>query len=153
MSTGYAAYQIDESSRAELLRRFPPKYSDAVAHHITHKYAATKADVPPQPQEVNVVGYHDSGAMEVLVVQVDGRRFQEAGNDGGENFYHITLSLDRAQGVSPRNSNDALQKIAAEQGEAALCNLSEPFAVSVTPRLLVDTGNNGPQKSRPSCNP
>jgi D-glycero-D-manno-heptose 1,7-bisphosphate phosphatase len=134
----YAAYEIDSDSREMLLEAFPPRHADVIAHHITHKYDATAADMPPVPAEVRVTGHHDNGAIQVLVVQVDGRRHQAARADETPRWYHITLSLDRAQGVEPKNSNDLLAAIAKEKGAAGLDNLPAPLDILVTPRLLLD---------------
>ena len=134
MSDGYIAFVIDDKSRQKLLKIFPPKYPDVIAHHITHAFGVSdKEPLPAQPENVVVRGYHDSGAIQVLVVEVDGRKNQ--GLDTS-NFYHITLSLDRAQGVTPKNSNDILQKIVSNGGEEALRNLPAPIEISVTPVFI-----------------
>lgn len=134
MSNGYIAFVLDEPSRQRLLETFSPKYPDVIAHHITHKFGVSDQEpLPPQPQYIKVVGYHDSGAIQVLVVGVDGRKNQDAET---ERFYHITLSLDRAQGVKPENSNDVIKKIVAEKGEGALCNLPEPIEISAAVRFI-----------------
>jgi predicted HD phosphohydrolase len=58
----YLAYELSEASRRDLLSRFPPKYSEVKADHITVKFPATPEDaVPPPPDSVRVVGYADSG--------------------------------------------------------------------------------------------
>jgi len=82
-----------------------------------------------------VRGYHDSGAIQVLVVEVDGQK------NHGSQKYHITLSLDRTQGVEPKDSNDVLRKIAAEKGESALDNLPEPIEICATPVFIKDEPN------------
>lgn len=134
MGTPYTAYVLDDASRRLLLETFPPKYGDVIAHHITHKFGAGESDVPPPPRDVRVIGYHDSGAIQVLAVAVEGQRKQATESE--PRFYHITLSLDREQGVSPKDSNAVLRKIVAENGEAALANLRESIGITVTPRLL-----------------
>lgn len=144
-SVPYAAYVIEEESRSALLKTFAPKHPDVVAHHITHKYGAGEADVPAAPQSVKVVGHHSDDAMEALVVEIDGAKHQTTG-EAETRYYHITLSLDRAKGVNPRNANDLLRRIVKEKGEGALRNLPEPFEVVVTPQLLVDSG---PQPKQP----
>lgn len=138
MPTGYTAYELTEESRAALLKAFPPKYADVIAHHITQKYGAAEGETPAQPKSVIVAGYHDSGAIQVLVALVDGRQYQAEGLDGAKKFLHITLSLDREQGVSPKNSNDVLQKIFNERGQGALYNLQQPLEIKVVPKFLLD---------------
>lgn len=134
----YAAYEIDKASRDMLLEAFPPRHADVVAHHITHKYGATETDLPAMPIQVRVTGHHDNGLIQVLVAEVDGRRHQVLREDETPRWYHITLSLDRAQGVAPKNSNDFLAAIVMEKGAAGLDNLPAPLDISVTPRLLLD---------------
>lgn len=152
--TDYTAFEIDAASRERILGMFPAKYPDVVAHHITHKYGATAADLPPPPRNVEIVGYHDSGAIQVLVAEVDGRKHQASlDDDGHRKFYHITLSLDRAAGVSPRNANDVLQAIVSAKGEEALANLPEPLRIEVQPKLLADSGGNPKPKSSPPAPP
>lgn len=138
----YAAYVLDDLSREKLLRRFPPKYPETVAHHVTHKYGATAADVPPPPGIITVAGYHDSGAIEVLTVLVDGCSFQAT--PGERRYYHITHSIDRAQGVAPKNSNDVLAALVSMQGEGALYNLPEPLDIMAVPQLLQDAAEPKP---------
>lgn len=138
----YAAYVLDDLSREKLLRRFPPKYPETVAHHVTHKYGATAADVPPAPGKITVAGYHDSGAIEVLTVLVDGCSFQAT--PGERRYYHITHSIDRAQGVAPKNSNDVLAALVSMQGEGALYNLPEPLDIMAVPQLLQDAAEPKP---------
>jgi hypothetical protein len=136
MTDGYIAFVLDEESRQKLLKTFPPKYADVIAHHITYAYGVSdKEPLPPQPQKIVVRGYHDSGAIQVLIVEIDGRKNQALDEN---NFYHITLSLDRSQGVEPKNSNDVLQKIVAAAGEGALYNLPEPIEISAVPAFIND---------------
>lgn len=137
--TPYAAYVLTQDARADILARFPAKYPKVSAHHITHSYGAKAESIPPPPEKVTVVGYHDDGASQVLVVEVDGRKHQGAhADEGTPRFYHITLSYDPAQGVRAVSSNAMLEKSARENGEAALRNLTEPFEIEVTPALLRD---------------
>lgn len=138
MATFYAAYEIDPTARQLLIDTFMPKYPDVVAHHVTYKYDAVPDDVPAPPQKAQVVGYHDSGALQVLVVDIDGNRHQAPRADGVQKLLHITFSLDRAQGVSPSKSNAFLEKIVAEKGSAALYNLPDPIEITVTPKLILD---------------
>jgi hypothetical protein len=99
----YTGYLLSEESRALLLAKFPPKYKDVIAHHITEKFgvkANTKA--PEQPSEVWVVGYMDDGeGVEGLLVEVDGTVERPSGGK-----YHITWSIDRSKGKKPYHTND-----------------------------------------------
>lgn len=144
MAKGYTAYVLDQESRQRLIDIFGPKYPETIAHHITHKFGATEDDVPEMPQSVRIVGFHDSGAMQVLVAEVDGER-RQATTGEGERFYHITFSLDRAQGVEPKDSNAVLQKIAAEKGPDALRNLHDPVEITVKPQFILSGSSKNPQ--------
>jgi hypothetical protein len=153
MDKTYTAYLIEDEARAALLETFAPKYPKTVAHHITHHYGGGAGDMPEKPQKAEVVGYHDSGAIQVLVVEIDGRKHQQQSKGEPPRFLHITLSYDPAQGASPGKSNDVLEKIVAEKGEAGLRNLKEPIEISVTPALLIDRARRPAPKAPPPAAP
>lgn len=97
---------LDEGDRTALLARFPPRWPDVIAHHVT--LAALVTDpLPPAPQ-AEVVGWVDDGiGLQALVVALDGTTDRPDGST-----YHITWSLDRAAGRTAKQSNDVL----AERG-------------------------------------
>ena len=121
----YLAYELSESSRRELLARFPPKYSDVKADHITVKFPAVPEDAaPPPPDSVAIIGYADSGdGLEALAVEIDGVRERPDGN-----AYHITLSLDPQRGKEPGHSSELLRSQAPAQ--------VSPIPIRVVPRIL-----------------
>lgn len=91
---------VDEAQRVELLQQFPPRYPDAVAHHVT--LASGSADPLPDPKIGEIVGRADDGeGVEALVVSIDGGTDRP---DGGT--WHITWSL--APGREAKESNDAI---------------------------------------------
>ncbi|WP_265570258.1 hypothetical protein [Sphingomicrobium nitratireducens] len=92
----------DESRRA-LLDRFPPRYPNPIAHHVT--LAGHRANAPvPAEALIEVVGHADDGrALEALVVSVDGTLDRPDGS-----IFHITWSLDPQAGVVPKDSNALL---------------------------------------------
>ncbi len=94
---------LDESDRTSLLERFPPRWPDLIAHHVT---LASQSDDPlPRETSGEVVGQTDDGhSLQALVVAIGGTDHRP---DGGT--YHITWSLDRAAGREPRQSNDVLR--------------------------------------------
>ena len=99
----YTAYVLTEESRSALLEKYPPKYKQVIAHHVTVQFGVPKSTTTPNVAEVKVVGYADSkDGIEALVVSVDGELRKEDGN-----FYHITLSLDPAK-YKPKDSNDLI---------------------------------------------
>lgn len=86
----YTAYVLSQHSRHMLLKKFQPKYSRLIAHHTTVKFGVPKDAVAPDPANLVVVGYVDSGdGIEALVVSVNGETRREDGS-----VYHITWSLD-----------------------------------------------------------
>ena len=94
---------LDAADRDRLIARFPPRWPDAIAHHVTLAFASD-APLPHAPATAAVVGHADDGAgVEALVVAIDG---STARPDGSR--YHITWSIDRARGRRPRESNDVL---------------------------------------------
>jgi len=86
----YTAYVLTDESRKLLIEKFPPKYSNVVAHHVTVNGSAKKDAELPEPAEVRVIGEADTGdGLQALVVSVDGTTRRP---DGAT--YHITWSLE-----------------------------------------------------------
>lgn len=113
---------LPEDERERLLRLFPPRYPDAVAHHVTHRYGVCADEPPPQASAGEIVGRADDGAgVEALIVQVDGSGERP---DGGT--YHVTWSLDRGRGRRSVESNDV---IAAGRWE----RVAAPIPIRLTP--------------------
>lgn len=114
---GYEAFVLDNQTRNELAKRFPPKYPDWIGHHITNLF-----NVPYEPSIrpygethlFEVVGYVDDGeGLEALIVsrKPDPSHYHGPGYrrpDG--KVYHITWSLDRSKGRKPVQSNDLIAK-------------------------------------------
>jgi hypothetical protein len=98
-------WKLDREQRGELLERFPPRYSDTIADHVTLKTNAAKN---PLPSNViaEIVGRADDGdSLECLVVSVDGSVDRPDGS-----IFHITWSLDKADGREARESNVVLKE-------------------------------------------
>lgn len=93
----YAALMLTEDSRAKLLQRFPPLYSDVQADHLTIAYDVTDASALFIPRSVAVIGYvRDGKGIETLLAEVDGQQFRPDGKP-----WHITISMDKDQMADP----------------------------------------------------
>lgn len=97
-------WQLSQVERALLLRRFPPKYPNVVADHVTLRGGATATTpLPKKPASASVVGRADDGrSLECLVVELDGTTDRPDGST-----YHITWSLGPERRA--RESNDLLR--------------------------------------------
>lgn len=112
-------WKIDRDQRSALIRRFPPRYADIVADHVT--LASGADDLPlPTPVRAAIVGRGDDDrGVEAMVVAIDG------GTDRpDESTYHITWSL--GPGRRAHESNEVLK----ERGWSAF---DQPVPVTVTP--------------------
>lgn len=97
-------WKLDRKQRDELLQRFPPRYRDALADHVTLQ-ANAAAHPLPDSVEGAIVGRADDGdGLEAMVVTIDGKSGRPDGS-----VFHITWSLDKAKGRRPRESNDLLK--------------------------------------------
>lgn len=115
-------WKLDRTQRADLLKRFPPNWPDVIADHVTLRAGAGKADSLPPQVEAQITGCIDDGkGLQALVVAVDGTTDRPDGST-----FHITWSLDRAQGRMPVESNEVL----AERGWQAL---REPIPIKLQP--------------------
>ena len=96
-------WKLREIERATLLERFPPRYENVIADHVTLRVGATPETPLPSRPEARIVGRADDGAsLECLVVELDGTTDRPDGSN-----YHITWSL--GPGREARQSNDVLR--------------------------------------------
>lgn len=112
MKNGYIAFVLDEESRTRILKNFPPKYPDVIAHHVTLTFGVPEPDedimkafnsVMSNDAEIKVIEYVDDGKVEVLVVSINGNSTRTDGK-----YYHLTLSIDRSKGAKPVHANEVL---------------------------------------------
>jgi hypothetical protein len=97
-------WKLPEVERELLLGRFPPRYENVVANHVTLRVGATpETPLPHKPYSSKVVGRADDGnSLECLVVEIDGTTDRPDGST-----YHITWSLGPTRRA--RESNDVLR--------------------------------------------
>jgi hypothetical protein len=97
-------WKLDRGEREQLLRRFPPRYPDVIADHVTLKTNAEQ-DPLPDPVASAIVGQaDDDDSLECIVVTIDGTTDRPDGST-----FHITWSLDKSKGRKARESNDLLR--------------------------------------------
>ena len=90
-------------TRFSCCERFPPKYENVIADHVTLRVGATHSTPLPRKPEARIVGRADDGkSLECLVVELDGTTDRPDGST-----YHITWSL--GPGREARESNDVLR--------------------------------------------
>ena len=96
-------WKLPADERAALLLRFPPKYENVIADHVTLRVGATPDTPLPKKRAARVVGRaDDENSLECLVVELDGTTDRPDGST-----YHITWSL--GPGRKARESNDVLR--------------------------------------------
>ena len=97
-------WKLPADEREPLLARFPPKYENVIADHVTLRVGAdASTPLPRKPQVSRIVGRADDGdSLECLVVELDGTTARPDGST-----YHITWSL--GPGRQARESNDVLR--------------------------------------------
>jgi hypothetical protein len=99
----YTGWLLDPRDRETLLDRFPPRYPEVVAHHVTQKFG-DRAAAPPSETAGEVVGVADDGrGVQALVVRIAGATDRPDGST-----YHITWSL--APGRVAREGNQVIAR-------------------------------------------
>lgn len=88
----FTGYELTSSAKNALIQAFPPKYERVICHHIIEKYGVSKKEPAPEmPENVEVIGYIDSGdGVEGFLVSINGSTKRPDGKD-----YHITHSISQ----------------------------------------------------------
>ena len=96
-------WKLPRDERDLLLGRFPPKYENVVADHVTLGTGAPPQTPLPRKPEARIVGRADDGkSLECLVVALDGTTDRPDGST-----FHITWSMGPSRAA--RESNDVLR--------------------------------------------
>lgn len=114
-------WKVDRGEREALLERFPPRYPDAVADHVTLDADAQRKPLPGEVRAAIVGRADDGSGVEAMVAALDGSTDRPDGST-----FHITWSLDKAKGRRARESNDVIR-------ERGWTPLDEPVPVTVKP--------------------
>jgi hypothetical protein len=123
MGRQVVGWLLEEADREALLARFPPRFPDVVAHHVTLDASGTAA--LPNAKPAAVVGEADDGkGVQALVVAIDGSTDRPDGST-----YHITWSLDRAAGRKPIESNDVIARLGWRP-------IAGPIPIRITPARI-----------------
>ena len=114
-------WKLPHDEREALLARFPAKYENVVADHVTLRAGAGKdTPLPRKPDAARIIGRADDGeSLECLVVEMDGTTDRPDGST-----YHITWSL--GPGRKARESNDVLREQGWDHVPAAIDIELEP---------------------------
>lgn len=101
---GYTGFELNRKSRQMLLAKFPPKFPDVYAEHVTYKFGVGEDAVPSEPKSAEIVGYVSDNSLEALVVAINGKTTRPDGKT-----FHITWSLDKSKGRKPVHSNNLIE--------------------------------------------
>ena len=97
-------WKLPRDEREMLLQRFPPRYENVIADHVTLRVGATPETPLPRKADARIIGRGDDGeSLECMVVELDGTTDRPDGST-----YHITWSL--GPGRKARESNDVLRE-------------------------------------------
>jgi hypothetical protein len=120
MPAGFIGWALDREERTHLLARFPARYAEAVADHVTLKFRPDKIKLPTE-QSGEIVGEADDGAgVQAMVVRIGGSTDRPDGST-----YHITWSL--GPGRRAKESNDVIR-------EHGWRRFEEPIPVRLIPK-------------------
>ena len=113
-------WKLPPDQREALLERFPPRYHNVIADHVTLRVGGSAATPLPRKPKARIVGRADDGdSLECLVVELDGTTDRPDGST-----YHITWSL--GPGRKARESNDVLRDLGWDWVDALIPVELEP---------------------------
>ena len=113
-------WKLDPDDRAALLARFPPRYAETIADHVTLRFGTDDATPLPSATGGEIVGKADDDAgVQALVVRIDGNTER-----GDGSHYHITWSL--TEGREAKESNQIISRLGWQA-------LGEVIPVRLTP--------------------
>jgi hypothetical protein len=113
-------WKLPPGERERLLERFPPKYDNVIADHVTLKVGAGPQTPLPGEKQAQVVGRADDGkSLECLVVEIGGTTDRPDGST-----YHITWSLGPTR--KAKESNDVLRELGWEEIDSPIPIELEP---------------------------
>lgn len=121
---GYNGYELTQQARSELMAHIEPMHPDVIAHHVTHDFGVYES-LPPDTNTVRVTAMASNDKVQAAIVKVNGTTVREY----GDSFYHITISIDRAAGGKPNDSN-ALVK------DSKNWQAVDPFNLAVMPKFF-----------------
>ena len=82
----YIALNLTEASRQQIWKRFPPKFSEIKADHVTFDFNIDENVELPKISELSAFAYICDESLEALIVSVDGSTQRL------NRIFHITLS-------------------------------------------------------------
>lgn len=98
-------WKLPQAERELRLDRFPPRYEQVIADHVTLKVGATATTPLPKKPSARIIGRADDGtSLECMVVELDGSTERPDGST-----FHITWSLGPLR--KARESNDVLREL------------------------------------------
>ena len=117
----FVGWTVAAAERAELLKRFAPRYAEVVADHVTLKLGQT-IKLPTETEGL-IVGEADDGeGVQAMVVEIGGTTDRPDGST-----YHMTWSL--GPGREAKESNDVIR-------ERGWRPLAQPVSVRLEPHVF-----------------
>jgi hypothetical protein len=113
----YVALNLTEASRQEIWKRFPPKFQEIKADHVTYDFGVAEDVELPQISDVSAFAYICDESLEALIVTVNGS------TERLNRIFHITLS----RGANRRSSESNRLALILNKWRTV-----EPFKIDVT---------------------
>ena len=95
---------VSSSTRAQLLRMFPPRFSQVFCKSVTWAYRVTdEFEFSPLAADIKVYGHHQTDEHEALLVDLGGHRLRPDGK-------RLFLTLSTAHGVEPAKAGEIVER-------------------------------------------
>jgi hypothetical protein len=121
---GYTGYKLTDDAQAYLLARVPAVHPDVIAHHVTYAFGVEDDQMPADAGIVRVVAVAHNKKVQAAIVKVNGSVMRPDGS-----YFHITVSIDRAAGGRPVDSNALVR-------DRKRWVVRRPFILNVVPQFF-----------------
>jgi hypothetical protein len=120
----YYGFELSETIRNKILNEFPAKFDDVICHHVTLQMGNnTSSFEEGEKYFLRVISELVTDKIQCAVVSINDETDRPSGG-----YYHVTISIDRANGAKPVQSNNVISAWKNDKASAKEKNPTLPIS-------------------------